>query len=313
MKALRWISVAVLLALLSGCGGNVAIPSTPDGTVQRVTSDLANHRPQVVWQALPTRYQSDIREVIGAFADKMDADLWNRTFTVLGKASRVAKDKKEFILATVGDSPVEQLKGEKLEKLNEHWDRVVGIFETIVESDIKTVDGLKGLDPEEFLATTGSQLSKNVKDLAAAVGDEETAKTLEQFGETKVTVVKSEGDNATLTIETAGKPAQTVEMVRFEGKWLPADMVANWDTGIEHVKQSISQMDFAGPSREMYLGVLGQAEQTLDQMLAANSQEEFDQATAGLKAMIGAMMMAKMRATDDAAPAIPDLSIRDAR
>src|SRR5688572_11963811 len=92
MIALRWFSIAVLLALLAGCGSSAGIPSTPDGTVQKVTSDLANDRPQVVWQALPASYQSDIREVIVAFADKLDADLWNRTFAVLGKITRVAKE-----------------------------------------------------------------------------------------------------------------------------------------------------------------------------------------------------------------------------
>jgi hypothetical protein len=311
MNALRWLSIAILVAILAGCGSVFAIPSTPDGTVQTVTSELANNRPQVVWQALPASYQTDIREVIVAFADKMDADLWNRTFTVLGKISRVAKDKKEFILATIGDSPIEQLNEEKLEELNENWDLVVAIFETIVASDIKTVDGLKTLNPEKFLATTGSRLSKNFKDLATAVADEETAETLAQLSQTKVTLVTSEGDNATLSIAAPDQPAKTVEMVRFEGKWLPAEMVANWDTGIEQLKQSISQIDFAGPSRAMYLGVIGQFEQTLDQMLAANSQQEFDQAAAGLKEMFGGLLMANFGEAEEFVPAIPDVSFND--
>ncbi|MEX2142540.1 MAG: hypothetical protein WD894_25020 [Pirellulales bacterium] len=311
MHALRWFSIAVLFALFAGCGSVVAIPSTPDGTVQAVTSELANDRPQVVWRALPASYQTDIREVIVAFADKMDADLWNRTFAVLGKISRVAKEKKEFILATIGDSPIEQLDEEKLEKLNENWDRVVAIFETIVASDIKTVEGLKTLNPEKFLATTGSRLSQNFKDLATAVADQETAETFAQLGQTKVTVVTSEGDNATLSIEAPDQPAKTVEMVRFEGKWLPAEMVANWDTGVAQVKQSISQMDFAGPSREMFLGVIGQFEQTLDQLLAANSQAEFDQAAAGLTAMFGGLMTAKFGETEEFVPATPDVSFSD--
>jgi hypothetical protein len=308
MIALRWFSIAVLLALLAGCGSSAGIPSTPDGTVQKVTSDLANDRPQVVFQALPASYQNDVREVIVAFANKLDAELWNRTFAVLGKISRVAKEKKEFILATIGEAPVPQLQGENLENLEENWDRVIAIFETIVASEIKTVDGIRKLDPEKFLATTGSQLSKNIKDLATAVADEETAEVFEKIGQTKVTVVKNEGETATLSIETPGQPAETIDMVRFEGKWLPSELVANWDTGIEQAKQSIAQIDFSGPSREMYLGVIGQFEQTLDQMLAANSQEEFNQAIASLQPIFGGLLTSNFGGAEEVVPAIPNFS-----
>ncbi len=302
MNALRWLSIALVVALLAGCGSVVAIPSTPDGTVQTVTRELANDHPQVIWHALPASYQTDIREVIVAFADKMDADLWNKTFTVLGKITRVAKDKKEFLLATIEENASQQLGQEKVDELNENWDRVVAIFETIVASEIKTVEGLKKLDVEKFLATTGSQLVKNTRELASTVADEETADAFALLGQTTVTVVKEEGDKSTLSITAPDQPAKTVEMTRFEGKWLPAEMVANWDTGIAEVKQSITKIDFAGPSREMYLGILGQVEQTLDQMLAAESQAEFDQATAGLKAMAGGMMMPKFQDHSDNVP-----------
>jgi hypothetical protein len=311
MIALRWFSIAVLLALLAGCGSSAGIPSTPDGTVQKVTSDLAGDRPQIVWQALPASYQNDIREVIVAFADKLDTDLYNRTFAVLGKISRVAKEKKEFILATIGEAPVPQFQGENLENLDENWDRVIAIFETIVASDIKTVAGLKKLDPEKFLSTTGAQLSKNIKDLATAVADEETAEVFEKIGQTKVTVVKNEGETATLSIETPGQPAETIDMVRFEGKWLPSELVANWDTGIEQARQSIAQIDFSGPSREMYLGVIGQFEQTLDQMLAASTQEQFNQAIASLQPIFGGLMMSQFGATEEIAPGVRDFSDRE--
>jgi hypothetical protein len=229
----------------------------------------------------------------------------------LGKISRIAKEKKEFILATIGENASEQLDEEKLADLDENWDRVVAIFETIVASDIKTVEGLKTLNPEKFLATTGSRLSKNFKDLATAVADEETADVFARFEQTTVTVVKNEGDTATLSIETPDQPAKTVEMVKFEGKWLPAEMVTNWDTGIEQVKQSIAKIDFAGPSREMYLGVLGQFEQTLDQMLAANSQQEFDQAAGGLIQMFGGMASATFSDIEESVPTTPDVSFGD--
>jgi hypothetical protein len=57
---------------------------------------------------------------------------------------------------------------------------------------------------------------------------------------------------------------------------------AGWDTGIAQLKQSIQGMDFSGPSKQMFLGVLSQVDAALDQMLAAESQEDFNQAAGGL-------------------------------
>jgi hypothetical protein len=284
MNCVRLLSVSLFLALVAGCGRGASMPSTPDGTIEKVTDDLAADKPQVIWYALPPKYQTDVKSVITAFADKMDPELWNQTFAALNKLAQVAKGKKEFIMGAMQNVP--QLDAEKREKLDEHWDRVVGIFENIVNSDIKTVAGLKALDPEKFLSTTGSKLSRDVKDLAAAVGNVETSKTIDKLEDTKVTVVKSDGDKATLNVEVPKQPAQKIEMVKVDGKWLPADMVANWDTEIERVKQSISRMDFSGPSRERFLGMLKQVDQTLDKMLAAQTQEEFNQAAGGLMMMM---------------------------
>jgi hypothetical protein len=59
----------------------------------------------------------------------------------------------------------------------------------------------------------------------------------------------------------------------------------------------------------MFLGILGQFEQNLDQMLAANSQNEFDQASAGLKAMFGGLLMSNFGGTEEFVPEVPEVSI----
>jgi hypothetical protein len=289
MKAVRLFSLALVTALFVGCGRGTTIPSTPDGTVSKVAEEIANDKPQVVWHALPAKYQEDVNEVISDFADKMDPEIWDKTFTVLGKVTKIAEEKKEFILGALSENRPPQLDQEKLDQLDEQWDQVVALFDDLVNSDIKTVSGLKKLDPEDFLATTGSKLSKNIKDLAAAVGDEETAAKIESLEEVKTTVVKSDADKATVKVEVKGESPTEVEMVKVEGKWLPADMVANWDTGIARMKQSISEMDFSGESKQQYLAMLGQVEEVLDAMLAAESQKEFTEAAKGIMGMVPMM------------------------
>jgi hypothetical protein len=308
MNPVRFLSFALLFALLGGCGKKSAdMPSTPEGTVERVTDDLAADKPQVVWHALPVKYQKDVKELIVAFADKMDAEVWNKTFVVLKKASEVTKGKKEYILGLAQSQGGSALDQEKLDQVEENWDRVVAFFEVLVNSEIKTIEGLKSLDPGEFLSDTGSKLSKNIREIAAAAGDAETAKKIESLADTKVSTVKSEGDKATIKVEHGGHTKE-VEMVKVDGRWLPADMVANWDMGITQAKQAIASMDFAGPSKQMYLGILAQVDQTLDQMLAADSQEAFNQAAGGLMPMMMGFGGPGLPGAEQSPPNPPDFS-----
>jgi hypothetical protein len=289
MNAAGFPTLVLAALLLSGCGNRSGVPSTPDGTVSKFTSDMADDKPQVIWHCLPAKYQADVKEVIREFAGKMDPEVWNKSFATLGKAAEVLDKKKEFVLGMADQGPV-PISPDQREQLDQQWDRVVGIFEDLINSDIKTVDGLKKLDPEKFLATTGSKFSKNIKDLAAAVGDEKTAAKIDNLKETKTTVVKSGADKATVKVEITGEQPQEIEMVKVDGKWLPADMVANWDTHIAQMKSSIAQMEISGEAKDGALAMIGTCDQVFDKMLAAETQEEFSQAASGLMPMVFGMM-----------------------
>ena len=59
-------TVAAILGLISvaavpaTAGGD--LPGTPDGTVRAVAEALGDHKPQILWHALPSTYQKDITE-----------------------------------------------------------------------------------------------------------------------------------------------------------------------------------------------------------------------------------------------------------
>jgi hypothetical protein len=310
MNAVRFSTLVLVALLLSGCGNRSGVPSTPDGTVNKFTSDMADDKPQVIWHCLPAKYQADVKELISEFAGKMDPEVWNKSFAMLGKAAKVLDKKKEFVLGMADQGPV-PISPDQREQLDQQWDRVVGIFEDLIKSEIKTVDGLKKLDPERFLATTGSKFSKNIKDLAAAVGDEQTAAKIDNLKETKTTVLKSGGDQATVKIEITGEPAQEIEMVKVDGKWLPADMVANWDTNIAQMKSSIAQMEISGENKESALAMISTCDQAFDKMLAAETQEQFSEAASGLMPMVFGMMGPGLPGSDGPGPNPPQFPLPD--
>ena len=92
----QMLSLTVLAAILAvsatGCGGDdaTAVPepaATADDAVERIAQGLADNRPVVLWHALPESYQRDVTALVHETAEKMDAELWNKTFSVVQKLS----------------------------------------------------------------------------------------------------------------------------------------------------------------------------------------------------------------------------------
>ena len=69
----------------------------PAETVEHVAHGLADGDLSVAWEALPASYQSDLNGLAHDFAKVVDPDLWNRTFAVLSKLTRLLKEKEAFI------------------------------------------------------------------------------------------------------------------------------------------------------------------------------------------------------------------------
>ncbi len=84
-------------AIIAACGGQAIatadqIPSSPDGTVRFVAEKVADGHPEVIWEALPETYQTDINELTHLFATKVDQGVWDKSFSLLRKTAVVLQD-----------------------------------------------------------------------------------------------------------------------------------------------------------------------------------------------------------------------------
>jgi hypothetical protein len=82
-----------------------------------------------------------------------------------------------------------------------------------------------------------------------------------------------------------------VEMVRVQGRWLPADLVDDWETTMAEIRAAFSELRQIDPQeKQQYLMGLNMINGVLDQLLAANTAEEFNQVIGeAMGAMMGAM------------------------
>lgn len=225
-----------------------------------------------LWSALPAKYQADVTSIKNEFASKVDADVWNKAFVVVGKLGQVLKDKKTFLMAGAASQFVPP---DAKEPIDKNWDSVVGMLNTLASSELKTADGLKSADVGKFLNSTGSAIfAAGIKTAEAANPD--AAAEIAKARKSKVILVKQDGDTAILKLEADGETKPEKEFKRVDGKWLPADMVADWDQGVADVKADMSAVAIPPEQKEMVMGLLAQVETVLDKLLAAKDQTAFD-------------------------------------
>lgn len=281
---------AVACVALLGCGSSDPIvPSTPDGTVTAVAAALADGKPQVLWTAMPASYQKDVTGLIRAFADKMDADIYDKGWGLAKKLVKVLREKRAFILA----SPAMAQGGIDKVKAEAQWDTLVGALDALVNSEVSSVAGLKSVDVGDFLRNTGSKLmSAASKGSQLTPDDKYNKEFVAKLRGVKAEVVSSEQDKATLKMTVPGEEPKTEEFVRVEGRWVPKEIADGWSKAIADLRKSLDEMsgDALAKKKPQILAMLGAAEPMLDQFLKAETQEQFNQVIAQTMGMVGGLM-----------------------
>jgi hypothetical protein len=94
----------------------------------------------------------------------------------------------------------------------------------------------------------------------------------------KFSTVKIEGDTATLRVENEGK-TEDHEVVRVDGKWLPKEMVAQWQEKMQAAADALTKdmPERLAKNKMQIILPMQMVQGVLDQLLAAKTQQEFDQ------------------------------------
>lgn len=284
--------LVVVALLLTGCGGGAAdVPKTADQAVLRVVNALTENKPIAVWDALPASYQKDVTGLVHSAIAKVDADLYNQSVALGQRVAKLLGDKKQFIL---GHPMIAQQIPNKAE-VEKQWDGIVSLLSTVLNSELATHDKAKKVDIGSFLDKTGSKVMGDMTNLAKLVpggegpgAENEYTQMIKKAKAIKATMVKEEGDKATVKMETPGEEPANVEFVRVEGKWIPADMAKEWSGMIAEAQKEIAAMkdDDMKKAKEMAIPMLGMVGGLLSTLENAKTQEEFNAAVNGLMQMM---------------------------
>lgn len=268
--ATRFLAITALFGLMA-CGSKAPeAAKSPEEAAQRVVDGLKGNKPVALWDALPASYQKDVQGLITEFASKMDAEVYDKAMGVAAKGVKVMKDKKDLILGLM-DSPMGGALPMPKDQIKNNFSGIVDSFGALMDSDIKTISSLKGMDVRKFLDKTGSKLMSQGMNMAKG-------QMPVKFEDIKVEKGGAEG---MVKITVAGK-TEELKFVQVEGKWIPEPMSKMWKAGIEEAKKNMGDLGDIAKNKDMVLKQLDQADKMLDALSKAEKPEDLMKAMGGM-------------------------------
>ena len=255
----------------------VELPDSPDGTLREIATQLSRNNPAALWAALPSRHQDDVQGLLRQLATKIDAKTYDTSFALARRIAVLLDEKKSFFLRM----PMLKMAGTDAKKLEENWGAFARLVRTLTESEISSIDRLAKLDVEAFLRGTGSRFMTQLSTLAAS----SKRNPFEQLRNVEFKVLEVNENVASVRVQQKGKKrSSTVKLSRVDGKWLPAEIVAGWEAQIKKAKAKLAKMTPKESSMATTMA-LKMIEGVVEQLEAAETQEDFDKVFASLFAM----------------------------
>jgi hypothetical protein len=98
-------SAAMVALFFTACGAGISsttvtIPDEPSAAMQTIADEVIAGNHSILWHAMPTSYQTDINDIAQLVGSKVDPEIYDKSFGLVGRFAEVADKQKLFILNT---------------------------------------------------------------------------------------------------------------------------------------------------------------------------------------------------------------------
>jgi len=251
-------------------GVAVLLPALPEGSpaaeLQQIFSGVSQGKPIILWNALPVRYQADLKTLVTAVGQYLPAEDHRRLFVVLGKTATLMREKKTELLPLAP------------EEWRPYWDTAAVVLGTIAKSELADPKWFENPDVPKLLNGTGAGLGAELLKHKRLYPF--------QWNGLRFVPVSESGDEAVVEMY-ADKKSEKLALRRVDGKWLPPSLVAQWDKSIADAKKTLGKPEVPNETRDAFLRALGVLEQGLEQ---ANASENDEQLKARVKGLLKVLL-----------------------
>ena len=262
-----------------------SMPMFPDNPSLQETFDFCRDQildghPEVLWYALPSemRAKMDSQEFRTAIlpsiqqqaqTNKAIEGIFKKVFEVLTK-------KKQFVL---NSPPMAQVPPPFMPMVQQAYDPAVGIVYEITNLAFDAPN-LETKTITQMMDSHGPKIGGHLKSLVTLL----PPGMIDQFT-ASMKIAQTDDDNGTIVAPNDEGGTETTEMVRYQGRWIPKQMAEEWESNKDNLiaemqaeLQNAQQGEAAAQANMMVGMAVTMAGGILDPMLAANTQQEFDQA-----------------------------------
>jgi len=268
--------------------------ATPDGTIKYVANGLAENKPQVLWEAMPASYKQTLNDELKKSMSNADPEIHSKSVAILQKLSGVLKSKKDMIIqAANGAAQQGGGDGGLPPELTDNWDDILGILDILTSGKIADIAWVQNPDVGSFLTDEGAKimalpvlerlLDKGMQEDQQSNGPKSLAEIRTGLKSLEVVVISQTESEATLKIVSQniidGGESGELKMVRMEERWLPKDMVDDWDAVIKEIKEttplgSLTEKKMTDEEKKSVMALLDMVDQALDKAGQANNGDE---------------------------------------
>ena len=274
------------------------IPVAPDAAIQNVITEFAKGNGGIIWQAMPTSYQTDVSDLLHLAGSKIDPELYDKSFATIARLAEVIDQQQALIL---NSSFMQDRSAEEMAQLEAALPAIVDLVGTITSSELASITGLLNFNGQDFFDTTVSQFTQYAETLGQLAGEESM---LSNYMNTVVTV---DDLQAILLTTFPGKEPVEQAFTKVEQQWVPSEMASDWAAKIAEATAELeaTSMEDIAANKPQMMGVLTMIDGVLAQIAAAETQEQFDQSLKGAMMPLMGLLMMGQGMGESAAPAAP--------
>ena len=236
----------------------------PVEALEAMAASMANQRMDEMWDLLPQSYRDEMNDLVRQFADKLDPEVYEQWTSMMAKAVDVLSEKRSMLT-----SPTFTM-GMNIPDADQFADGIEGMIDAmdiILDSEVGSLDSLRQMDIGKFLSQTGPRL----RDLNPNQRDRNPLRGLED-----ATFELLSSDDRSARVQVSGAPGgrdRELELVKVEDRWMPVEVVENWDRGIGQARQAIERIDL-DRYRMTALTAISAMDGTLDAIAEAEDEVE---------------------------------------
>lgn len=266
MRRVIALTVVLSLALFAGCkekspeekgkealkAAAANVPDSPEKVVVEAAKAAQEGNYVLIFAMLPDSYQKDLQGMYKKIADKVDAEMYAKIWTIADKALAAVKKNKDKI-AEGGMLPKEMLE--------QGLTTADAVFTLAKEMKLNDAAAMKALDIAAFLAENGKKLHDFGWKTAEQFEKEDAAQAKKMMADVKAELDgEVKDDKATVKITVGGETKPTV-FVKVEGKWIPEELAKMWPEFKKEADKNIDEMlAELDKNKDKINEMLGQAE-----------------------------------------------------